>query len=148
MSIASDRVVKVNSFEFWKSITLSRPEFRPFLAPHSLFDLQDAEGNGTIFYLLPEFGRAGFGIAPDGEIVLVHNNSGRPGLASILIDRATQFGGTYLTCFDGYLSVAYARAGFIETDRISWDDTYAPKGWDYHTYGRPDVLTMKPYRCV
>ena len=44
---------------------------------------------------------------------------------------------------DGFLPGVYARCGFKESGRLSWDDLYDPPRWTYEKHGRPDVMMMK-----
>lgn len=92
-------------------------------------------------YLTPDL-CAGFAVTRTGEIVSLHNAGKQRGLGDALVDAAIRAGGWRLDCFDGYLSALYARHGFVVIERMTWDDTYAPEGWDYATYGRPDVVVM------
>lgn len=90
----------------------------------------------------------GFAIKDDGTITSVHNNSGIKGggIGSALIDAAKRMGGNQLDHFDdlnSYLSKLYESHGFEETDRIKWDDNYAPENWDYEKDKRPDVVYRK-----
>lgn len=47
-----------------------------------------------------------------------------------------------LDAFDGDLTSIYSKYGFKETDRVKWDDQYAPSSWKPE-YGRPDVVFME-----
>lgn len=87
---------------------------------------------------------AGFAVAGDGDIISVHNNSNVKGLGRKLIQMAKSEGGTKLDHFDmPALNKIYSAEGFKEYNRMEWDDQYAPKGWRYETYGRPDVIERK-----
>lgn len=53
-------------------------------------------------------------------------------------------GGDKLDHFDvPHLSNLYERLGFVEYSRLKWDDRYAPAGWDYDAWGRPDMVFRK-----
>ncbi len=88
-------------------------------------------------------GKAGFGIADDGELIGLFKSAGGP---SGMMDQALQIGkglgGTHLWAFDTYLASSYAKRGAKETERIKWNDEYAPSGWDKSTMGTPDVVRM------
>lgn len=88
----------------------------------------------------------GFGLKklPEGvDIVGVHNNTSIKGVGEALIDSAIRLGGTHLDHFDGFLSDFYSKKGFEEYERWKWNDEYAPKGWNYDKYGRPDAILRR-----
>jgi hypothetical protein len=37
----------------------------------------------------------------------------------------------------------YGEHMFVPTNKLSWDDQYAPKDWNYERFGRPDVVEME-----
>ena len=87
---------------------------------------------------------AGFAVASDGDIISVHNNSSVRGLGKKLIELAIKEGGSKLDHFDmPALTNLYSSMGFKEYNRMEWDDQYAPNGWRYEKYGRPDVVERK-----
>lgn len=99
---------------------------------------------------LTQDGTAGIALKPDGDIVSVFAKSGSPhkSVANPMIATAVSLGGTKLDCFDTVLPGIYRQEGFVETERMKWDDQYKPDGWDYETYkgfnnGRPDVVMME-----
>jgi hypothetical protein len=79
------------------------------------------------------------------DICNLHNNSGIRGLGNYLLRFAKIQGGTqmdnYGTTRNGknFLGDKYGREGFDVYDRLKWDDYFAPEGWDYEQFGRPDV---------
>lgn len=80
---------------------------------------------------MSDIGLGGFAIhAPTGEIRYLH--SILRGQGDNIVQEAIKRGGTWLTCFDGYLTDLYQRNGFVITAR--------EPNW---TVGQPDVLTMK-----
>lgn len=86
---------------------------------------------------------AGFAIKDDGDIVSVFANPAGPrGRLPVLMQAAVAAGGRKLDAFDAGLPQMYAKHGFVETGRMPWDDRYAPDGWDYAKFGRPDVVFM------
>ena len=95
-------------------------------------------------YLGPD-GLYGMAIAKDGDIVSVFKNpvSQEKGIADVIIELAKQKGGKKLDCFDGFLPKLYSKFGFKEKARMSWDDQYAPKNWNYERDGKPDVVMME-----
>jgi hypothetical protein len=98
---------------------------------------------GMNLYTMDE-GRAGFAIE-NGMLVSVFKDpsSNVKGAMGTLIPAAIKAGANQLEAFDGFLTEQYAKYGFVEVDRIKWDDAYAPDGWDTQTQGRPDVVVMK-----
>ena len=61
-----------------------------------------------------------------------------------LVAGAIERGVSKLSCFDsrGKLLALYGRHGFYETFRASFNDSLAPKDWDYAAWGRPDYVEM------
>ena len=61
-----------------------------------------------------------------------------------LVAAAIDRGVCRLSCFDskGKLLALYGRHGFRETLRAAFDDSLAPKDWDYAAWGRPDYVEM------
>jgi hypothetical protein len=92
-----------------------------------------------------EDGSAGLAIKPDGDIVSEYSSGG--GNIYALLQLAVEMGGTKLDAFDTVLPEIYKHAGFVETERVSWDDAYAPEGWSKETFeefnhGEPDIVFM------
>ncbi len=98
-------------------------------------------------FLTPD-GLVGFAIKSDGDIVSVfrHFDGPRRAVPNIMA-LAKQEGGTKLDCFDITTGAApplralYEREGFAVTERMAWDDQYAPEGWP-ERFGKPDVVMM------
>lgn len=86
---------------------------------------------------------AGVTVTDDGEITGLFNDSPISGLGEVLLYKAIDEGGDHLNCFEGFLSEWYEDYGFEIVNRIPWDDEYAPRGWDYDKFGRPDVVEME-----
>jgi hypothetical protein len=82
----------------------------------------------------------GFAITPEGDMVSVFNNSGRAGAGEEAIVLAIAEGAKTCDCIAGHLDGYYPKFGFKEAWREKWNDDYAPKGWDYERFGRPDVV--------
>jgi hypothetical protein len=89
-----------------------------------------------------EYAKAGFFIDAEGEIGNLISLGPR-GMGKEAMRAAIKLGGTHLMCFDGFLPNYYAKFGFIRSGRQSFNDAYAPDGWDYKKYGRPDVIYME-----
>lgn len=94
-------------------------------------------------------GKAGFALKNGNEIVsvYVYSNSEHRGASRSLIAQAVSLGGDRLDAFDTALPHIYAVEGFRPISRVSWNDEYAPEGWDKQLYqnfnnGRPDVVVM------
>ncbi len=51
-------------------------------------------------------------------------------------------GAKALGAFDGFLPDLYRQAGFRVVARTKFVDEFAPAGWDYNRFGRPDVVFM------
>jgi hypothetical protein len=83
----------------------------------------------------------GFTLTDKMDIIGVVNNSGKRGAGESAVIEAIAKGGETLNCIDGFLSQKYyPRFGFKESRRVKWNDEYAPKGWNYDKYGRPDIV--------
>lgn len=87
-------------------------------------------------------GKTGCIVAPDGDLQNLFNNAGK-GQGAKVVNIAIENGAKKLDCFDGYLTKYYKQFGFKETERIKWDDKYAPKNWNYEKNGRPDIVYME-----
>lgn len=108
-----------------------------FLTPHTEAELK----NGQAF--LSEDGKTGFFLLPEGDLQNVFRNEGGvKGSGSMAVASAVQQGARTLDAFDGYLPGLYEQNGFRAVGRMAWNDEFAPAGWDYTTYGRPDVVFM------
>lgn len=88
-------------------------------------------------------------ITEDGNITGVskNKNSKEIGWGMKAVQIAIKHGGTHLDCFNTVLPKIYSKAGMVAVARIKWDDSLAPKDWDYKKYslfnkGRPDVIFM------
>ena len=86
-------------------------------------------------------GSAGYAVN-DGELVSVFSKPGAHRGADVL-ESAIKEGADHLDCFDGFLPQYYKRYEFKEYKRIPWDDNYAPEGWDFERFGKPDIVFMK-----
>ena len=76
---------------------------------------------------------AGFAIKPvenGGEVVAVHNLSGRKGMLRTLLAYARANGGNRLTHFDGELASFYVEYFPLIVHTEAWIDAYAPPGWE------------------
>ena len=82
----------------------------------------------------------GFTLTDKDDIIGVVNNSGRKGAGVNALVEAIAKGGKTLDCIDGRLADYYHKFGFTEINRVAWNDQYAPKGWNYEKYGRPDIV--------
>ncbi|MBI9078298.1 MAG: hypothetical protein JEY79_01000 [Pseudodesulfovibrio sp.] len=85
----------------------------------------------------------GYVLKPDGELLGVMNSSGVPGRGVEAMLEAISKGAKRLDCVDGMLRKYYSYFGFVETQRVPWDDAQAPKGWDYATHGKPDIIFLE-----
>lgn len=113
----------------------------------TFYSLSDYAHKGATLYKLKGID-AGFAIADDGDIISVHNSEAKDspyrGIGRHLVQLAKEMGGTKLDHFDfPKLNEIYASEGFKEYDRVPWDDNYAPEGWNYEKYGRPDLVFRK-----
>lgn len=83
---------------------------------------------------------SGFGITKENELVALFALPGsHEGKAAV--QAAIELGASWIFFFDGHLLKFYESLGFKVTLREAWNDEYAPTGWNYEKYGRPDVIT-------
>jgi len=86
----------------------------------------------------------GFAVKPDGDIVGVFEpkpNGGSYAMLQLAVDQ----GGKKLDAYDTYLPDVYGVVGFRPVSRISWNEKFAPEGWNKETYkefnnGEPDIV--------
>lgn len=102
------------------------------------------ELQGAKMFLADE-GRVGFAVMPDGEIASSFKfpGSSMKGALTEITRLAEKEGGTYRVVFDGPLIDIHRGNGWEVTERLEFDDQYAPEGWDFEERGRPDVLTLR-----
>lgn len=117
----------------------------PYASSVSVYPVEDYEGMRTF---VTDDGKAGIALKGDEMVSLfIHPDSKYRGSAPALMAAGVAQGGRRLDCYDTVLPAIYARAGFVPVARVTWNDDYAPDGWDYGTYaafnnGRPDVVLM------
>lgn len=92
---------------------------------------------------LSEDGKIGYMLSKEGEFMNLFNNSDERGAGVSAVIDAIVNGAKFGDCMDGFLPEYYAKFGFEETGRDTWDDQYAPEGWDYESYGRPDIVYIQ-----
>jgi hypothetical protein len=107
-----------------------------FLTPYTAEELKDYQ-----LFLTPD--GVGYALSPDLDMIGVFNNSDKPGAAREAIVDGISRGAKTLDALDGFLPKYYNGFGFVEEKRITWDDKYAPRGWNYEKYDRPDVVFLK-----
>jgi hypothetical protein len=84
--------------------------------------------------------------ADDGvrEGVSLFNQGGPKGSGrKLLREMVDQHSVKRLDAIGPGLQKVYESVGFEVTERIPWDDQYAPEGWDYERFGRPDIVVME-----
>ena len=107
----------------------------------TIYDLGDYQGMRT--YLSAD-GLSGYAVKSDGDLVSVFN-VGQKGMGEdAVFDAIINSGAKKLDAFDqgGYLPGKYAKFGFKEVERLTWDPQYAPVNWKPE-YGTPDVVLME-----
>jgi hypothetical protein len=87
--------------------------------------------------------QAGYAITRGGDVRHVFNMSRRKGTGDMMLSHAKVQGARSLDAFDGFLIKLYRKNGFTETERMGWDDAYAPDNWNLERDGRPDVVGME-----
>lgn len=130
--------ITVTPVEFIAIITLLPARLAAFLTPYTA---EDYEAKGATCYLSTDR-RSGYVITADGELISVFSLPGaKQGIAAVR--SAVQNGARRLDCLGEFLVTLYSKFGFVETDRLPWDEQYAPANWDYEAFGRPDVVFME-----
>jgi len=124
--------------EFIKNRNDLPSRLRPFITPHTA---KDYSALGAEIHMTPD-GKAGYAITKEKELVSVFSKPGAH-LGAAAVRQAVEKGAMKLDCFDGFLPNFYSKFRFIEYNRIEWDDEYAPDGWNYEEFGRPDVVFMR-----
>jgi len=137
----------------------AKPSFKPVTAskfhkaigkaketlPHggSVHQYSEAEYADMTNYLSAD-GLIGFAIKSDGDLVSVFKSadSNVKGLLDTLMPKAIELGATKLDAFEGFLTKSYAKHGFVEVGRDTWDEQYKPEGWE-EADGTPDVVYME-----
>lgn len=91
---------------------------------------------------LSEDEKSGCAIKPDGELISVFSLPGF-GQGAAAAKSAAANGAAKLDCLGDFLVRLYSKVGFVEASRMPWDDQYAPSGWDYDLFDRPDLVFME-----
>ena len=117
---------------------LLRPDLLAFLTPATV---EQYEHSGVRLFLTPD-GQGGYGLRGEELVSVFSLSKGQPGTE--LVREAIARGARVLDCFDAYgvLTQFYAKLGFRELGRQPWNDAFAPPGWDYQRFGRPDFVQM------
>ena len=104
----------------------------------------DASEYDNMRTFLLDDGKAGYAIEEDGTLVGVFKSpdSNLKNALSIIVPEAIRNGATKLDAFEGFLTEQYAKYGFVEVDRVPWDEQYRPEGWT-DEMGTPDVVYME-----
>lgn len=91
-------------------------------------------------YLSSDF-KSGFAVSFDGELVSMFSRSKKFNGVRLSY-AAVRAGALRLDCYDenDFLPSIYRYAGFVEVNRVKWDDQYAPETWNGST---PDVVFME-----
>ena len=122
------KLIEESSFEndpaeFYKSFTASAKS--EFMSPYTIEDLKEFK-----LYKISGY-KVGFAIKSDGDIILVHNNSGEKGIGDLIMKKAIEYGGIKLDHYDGYLTGFYKSLEFRLKENDVFLDEYTPKGWKF-----------------
>ena len=127
--------------EMLKGINGLRADLRGFVSSYSAEEYAKMGGKAFV----SDDKQTGFYIKPDGELISVFSNAPRRG--DDIMRAAVAAGAKKLDCYEDvrtkHLTALYSRHGFGETQRLDWDDQYAPPGWDYDARNRPPVVFME-----
>jgi len=110
----------------------------PFVTPYTA---KQYENDNTKVFLSDSM-FSGYGLTKDKELISVFS---LPGAAQgrFAVDHAVKSGAAKLDCFDTKLVQFYNGFGFKEVNRLKWDAQYAPDGWNYDKFGKPDIVFME-----
>ena len=136
------RVEEVDAATFHKAFqTALKGEKGEYLSPYT------KEEFAKMTLLLSADGTYGGAIktADDGvkEAVSLFNVGDIKGGGLFALEQAIAGGATRLDCLDEGLKGLYEKLDFVVTEKIKWDDQFAPEGWDYEKGGRPNVYVME-----
>lgn len=117
------------------------PSLKGFIAVYS--EKEYASMGAKIY--MAEDGKSGFAIKPNGELISVFSTA--RGRGRLIMQSAVDLGAKKLDCYEDpashHLTDLYGAFGFRETERLKWNDQYAPTGWDYNKFDNPDVVFME-----
>ena len=126
-----------NKTEFVKARNNLSNDKAVFVTPYTESEYEDMKA--TCY--LSENKKSGYAIKPDGDLISVFSLEAGNGM--FIVASAIKNGATKLDCIGKELVRFYNKFGFREYDRWTWNDEYAPAGWDYEQNGRPDIVLMK-----
>ena len=139
---------EVNNFKDFIASRDKSNKHSGFVTPYT--EKEYRENNAKVYKLKGY--DIGFALQPnqgDTDIISVFNNDPRIGkCAPQMLQVARKLGGTTLDHFDTHLSDIYSQEGFVEYQRDKWNDMYAPKGWNYEKYGKPDVIYRRYNKTI
>jgi len=131
--------IKVNPDKFYISISKGLPSDLQKMI--SFYNEEELANLGVSFYL-SDNEKSGYGLTRDKDLINVFSATGAHQGPATVID-AIKNGAETLDCFDTNLPGFYRKFGFDEYKRVKWDDRYAPEGWNYERFGRPDIIFMR-----
>lgn len=137
-SKSQDAVLEVSEHEFRNFLITAKQMLRRPLGLN--LHLHPEGSHPGLRTFLTNDRESGVSVTPDGEMLNLFSLP--KGRGDLLVAHAKSMGATHLDAYEGYLPSLYERNGFVEVDRVAWDDRYAPNGWDYSRSGRPDVVYM------
>jgi len=135
-----------------ESMNLLPENMRKFVTVLSPEEIQQGMKDGNRYYMTDQ--GAGFAIGADGEFMGVFNAGPERGMAPEMVRQSIEEGATHLFAFDAdksasvvnlpelYGSVIHNGKQYQITERMPWNDEYAPENWNYDLYGRPEYVRM------
>lgn len=137
-----DGPVEVQPEQFYDFVNrfISNSEMGPYLSDYSIEDYK------AMRTFVAYGGHVGGALKRHGdrvEIVSLFNDGGPRGSGMEMFDRLVKEGGNALDCLGDGLRKKYETRNFRVTETIEWDDKYAPEGWNYEKFGRPNVYVME-----
>lgn len=85
--------------------------------------------------------KAGIAVTNDHNIVSIFNGGEQRGVMKTLIPTAIEAGGNKLDNYDSdKLSSMYELYGFKLVSKCEFNETFAPKDWNYERDGKPDIV--------
>ena len=105
----------------------------------TLYSAKEYENMNTTCFLSTD-NKSGYAITAEKDLISVFSLNGQ-GIEAV--KSAIKNGAKTLDCIGEFLANYYRKFGFVEYERMTWNDDYAPNNWDYKKFGKPDIIFMK-----
>jgi hypothetical protein len=131
---------KVEFNKFHANMLLVKEEHKKFL---DWYTWEEYKKKGIRLFMSQD-GQTGMGINKNNMgVTLWRRADAAPGVGKKMMAYGIEQGMDKLECFDGKLKDIYSTFGFEEVSRTPFNKKFAPKGWNYKDWGKPDYLEME-----